>query len=247
MKVKKTSKTKLVTITERYKIDFGGSYFPLKFAYEYNEKKPKNGKIHLTIDNPPPLFLKRHWIHIVKDIKAFKRNVLKTNPFHNNINQNDFYSPYEVYEKVINNKLNKSSIVFVDNGGQKLFDGAGKIIPICEHYSYIGTPFISSRSWLLKLHEHCKKLKDFEVSDIKVVPYYNNDSGNDKYFDVKIRPSKSIAEDAWHKALSSKGGVEFTSVRYRELLIGLSYEEKLKDFDPYGLQKFEKIQDEEEY
>jgi len=126
-------------------------------------------------------------------------------------------------------KIKPEQLLFPYHAGHTLFDHKGEILPMIEIYDYIGTPFHNTVCKLKPMLEHLKKHlyvlhdKDDELI-IKDVPYYNNESGTEKYICgkvsgiIRISVPPEVRKEIYKRAMERRK--EFFTIEMKELTYG---------------------------
>lgn len=148
-------------------------------------------------------------------------------------------------------------VIFFYSDGHILFDRNGKIIPTVLNYNYIGSPFHNKFCHLGPMLEHLKKSpyvvngKDDPLM-IHDVPYYNNESGNEKFIGgketmaVRVFLPQEMQQEAYERAVIADK--KYFSSRFREIVIGgfvygwrkVEKEKGVVEKDYLGIKQFEK-------
>lgn len=138
------------------------------------------------------------------------------------------YTNNEVAEMVISGNFNieKKNLVLAYHHGHILFDYNEEPIPTVFHYDYIASPFSNKYCDLEEMLKHLKKhpwVVNHDELVIDFVPWYNNESGNEKWIKgkesqvIKILPEREAYLEIYKRAKESDE--EFFSVRMKELIV----------------------------
>ena len=114
----------------------------------------------------------------------------ETNPFwyHNKTKDQEWFKGSPLPENP--EDIDVSKIVFMCSSDNSFWTVDIKPIPVVVFGDYIGAGIRSTNFDLVKLHKYFSNHKQVkEISDIQLIPYYNNDSGCETYFEVKVLPT----------------------------------------------------------
>lgn len=126
--------------------------------------------------------------------------------------------PYDFVEKLKESEVTELSLVAFDSGSHMLFGVDGIPLPVGIWCDYMTLRFNSETYNLENLHAHLKTRKDIaELSGVDLIPYYNNESGNEKAISFRIIPDKQLYAEAWNIALELE--TDYPSTRVAEIYI----------------------------
>jgi len=201
MKLRKT--TKLTKATEYWDLHEGLPGVTLRVTKEGSKIK----KIILTGEGP-------HKTHPMLVTKEFLEFIKKENPWAEIDHKWGWENAELDLKKVYSGNLEFSpeQLIYPYHSGHVLFDHKGEIMEMVELYTYIGTPFHNKACHIKDMLEHLKKSpyvlhdKDDELI-IDDVPYYNNESGDQKYIRgkdsgiIRILMPLEIRKEIYQRAL----------------------------------------------
>lgn len=114
----------------------------------------------------------------------------KTNPFwyHNKKEDEEWFKGESLPENP--SDIDVSKIVFTCPYDHSFWTVDLEPIPVVIHGDYIDAGLRSRNYDLEKLHTHLSKHKQVKnISKIELSPYYNNDSGSERYFECYVLPT----------------------------------------------------------
>lgn len=134
--------------------------------------------------------------------------------------------------KVLSGKLEikPENLIFINGRNHLLFKYDGTILNKVELFDCCNTPFHNRYSKLKPMLEHLKE-NLYIIHDetdplvIKVVPYYNNESGKEKYIAgensniIKVLLPQEIIQEIYERAISDKTEKYYAN-RMKELMLG---------------------------
>ncbi len=131
---------------------------------------------------------------------------------------------YSSIKKVDKKVENLDNIFVYNRSSQMIFDLSGEPITRPYKFDYIGTPFSSATIDIKKAHERLKKHPWCrEISEIKMIPYYNQPTG-EKYrkdpavtFDITLTPDQKTYSKLWKKFCEDPK-VTYPSVSLKEAI-----------------------------
>lgn len=125
----------------------------------------------------------------------------ESNPFwhHNKKRDEEFFKGQPLPEDP--NDIDVSKIVLTSGYDHTFWNVDMEPIPVVIFGDYIDAGLRSDHYDLEKLHKYFSKHKQVKhITAIEPIPYYNNDSGSEKYFEVKVLPTlKQLKEMASSK------------------------------------------------
>lgn len=135
-------------------------------------------------------------------------------------------------------KIKKENLIWLYTSGGMMFDSDGLPLTKVHTFDYIGTPFTSTRANIKRLLAYLKDhpwVVNKDELKIEQIPYYNNDSGNDRMISpyVKIRPD----QESYVRMYNSVKGKKHFSCDLKDLISGNNV--SLSDgYDWLGIREF---------